>query len=243
MSYLPGGESGPASFVPFGQSDCLIFFQMSKKQVDSLQEISDSNIQDILLSKPKNANKKAKKDTDMLATSSAQESGSDSLGEARLVKPTPADAHALVKVDAKGKLQFNTKAIAKENKELKDRVFALQAQLEEASKSPRIQPDPSPAKDPITEGLEGVLSKDQFDSLCKFLGNQVAAAVKSGHEIVSPVLPLLSDAPGPSKAVSSQAGIAGKSLARASPRDILGTSMGDGSEDDLGDLSLDDQEG
>ena len=217
---------------------------MSKKQVDSLQEISDSNIQDILLSKPKgNVNKKARKDTDMLATSSAQESGSDSLGEARLVKPTPADAHALVKVDAKGKLQFNTKAIAKENKELKDRVFALQAQLEEASKSPRIQPDPSPAKVSLTEGLERVLSKDQFDTFCKFVGDQVAAAVKSGQETVSPVLPLLSDAPGPSKAVSSQVGSSGKKSARASQRDILGTSMGDGSEDDLGDLSLDDQEG
>ena len=128
--------------------------------------------------------------------------------------------------------------------ELKDRVFALQAQLEEASKSPRIQPDPSPANDPLTEGLERVLSKDQFDTLCKFVGNQVAAAVKSGQETVSPVLPLLSDAPGPSKAVSSQVDITGKSVARASPRDILGTSMGDGSEDDdLGDISLDDQEG
>ena len=95
---------------------------MSKKPVDSLQEISDSNIQDILLSKLKNVNKKARKDTDMLATSSAQESGSDSLGEARLVKQTPADAHALVKVNAKGKLQFDTKAIAKENRELKDQL-------------------------------------------------------------------------------------------------------------------------
>ena len=148
-----------------------------------------------------------------------------------------------MKVNAKGKLQFDTKAIAKENRELKDRVFALQAQLEEASKSPRIQPDPSSAKDSLTEGLERVLSKDQFDTFCKFVGDQVAAAVKSGQETVSPVLPLLSDAPGPSKAVSSQVGISGKKLARASPRDILGTSMGDDSEDDLGDLSLDDQEG
>ena len=92
--------------------------------------------------------------------------------------------------------------------------------------------------------LEGVLSKDQFDSLCKFLGNQVAAVVKSGHESASPVLPLIPDAPGHSKAASSQVGITGKSLARASARDILGTSMGDGSEvDDLGDVSVDDQEG
>ena len=221
---------------------------MSKKQVDSLQEISDSNLQEILLPKPKgNMNKKARKDTDMLATSSAQESGSDSVGEAHLVKPTPSDAHALLKVDAKGKLQFSTKAIAKENKELKEKIMALQSQLEEASKSPRIQPDPSPAKDSLTEGLERFLSKDQFDTFCKYVGDQVAASVKSGREsgdIVPPVLPLLSDAPGPSKAVSSQVGTSGKKSARVSQKDILGTSMGpDDSEDDLGDLSLDDQEG
>ena len=194
-------------------------------------------------------NKKARKDTAMLDTSSAQESGSDSLGEARLVKPTPADAHALVKVDAKGKLQFNIKAIAKENKELKDRGFALQAQLEEASKSPRIQPDPSPAKDSLTEGLERFLSEKQFDTLCKFVGAQVAAAtVKSGQDsFASPVLPFHSDAPGPSKALSSQVGSvgalqpSGKKSARISQKDILGTSMD--SEDELGDLSLEDRFG
>ena len=100
------------------------------------------------------------------------------------------------------------------------------------------QPDPSTAKDSLTEGFERFLSKDQFDTFCKYVGDQVAATVKLGQDIVSPVLPLLSDAPGPSKAVSSQVGTSGKKSARISQKDILGTSMGlDDSEDDLGDLS------
>ena len=179
----------------------------------------------------------------MLATSSAQESGSESIGEVRLVRPTPPDAHAHVKVDTKGKLQFSTKSIAKENKELKEKLIALQSQLEEASKSPMDHPDPSPAKDSLTEGLERFLSEKQFDTLCKFVGAQVAAAtVKSGQDsFASPVLPFHSDAPGPSKALSSQVGTSGKKSARISQKDILGTSMD--SEDDLGDLSLEDRFG
>ena len=218
---------------------------MSKNKVDSLQEISDSNLQEILLPKKGNANKKGRKDSDkdMLATSSAHESGSESIGEVRLVRPTPPDAHAHVKVDTKGKLQFSTKSIAKENKELKEKIIALQSQLEEASKSPMVHPDPSPAKDSLTEGLERFLSEKQFDTLCKFVGAQVAASVKSGHDsVVSPVLPFHSDASGPSKALSSHVGTSGKKSARISQKDILGTSMGlDDSEDDLGDLSLEDR--
>ena len=215
---------------------------MSKKQVDPLQEMSDSNVQEILFAK-KSSSKKSRKETDTLATSSAQESGSDSLGEARMVIPTPADATALVKVNAKGKLHFNTKAIAEENRELKDEVLALRTQLEELSKSPRSHPDPSPARDPLTEGLERVLCQSQFDSLCKFVGEQVHSAVKSGKETISPVPHLSSEAPGPSRVVSPQAGSSGKNLAKPSPRDILGSSIGDGSEDDLEDISLDDQVG
>ena len=205
---------------------------MSKNKVDSLQEISDSNLQEILLPKKGNANKKGRKDSDkdMLATSSAQESGSESIGEVHLVRPTPSDAHAHVKVDSKGKLQFSTKSIAKENKELKEKLIALQSQLEEASKSPMDHPDPSPAKDSLTEGLERFLS------------------VKSGQDsFASPVLPFHSDAPGPSKALSSQVGSvgalqpSGKKSARISQKDILGTSMD--SEYELGDLSLDDRFG
>ena len=50
------------------------------------------------------------------------------------VIPTPPDATALVKVIAKGKLHFDTKTIAQENRELKDEVLALRSQLEELSK-------------------------------------------------------------------------------------------------------------
>ena len=219
---------------------------MSKNKVDSLQEISDSNLQEILLPKKGNANKKGRKDSDkdMLATSSAHESGSESIGEAHKIRPTPPDAHAHVKIDTKGKLQFSTKSIANENKELKEMVKALQSQLEEASKSPMDHPDPSPAKDSLTEGLERFLSEKQFDILCKFVGAQVAASIKSGHDsVVSPVLPFHSDVAGPSKALSSHVGTSGKKSARVSQKDILGTSMGlDDSEDDLGDLSLEDRD-
>ena len=195
---------------------------MSKNKVDSLQEISDSNLQEILLPK-----KRGRKDSDknMLATSSAHDSGSESIGEAHKIRPTPPDAHAHVKVDPKGKLKFSVKSIANEKKELKDMVIkALQSQLEEASKSPMDHPDPSPAKDSLTGGLESFLSEEQFNTFCKSVGAQIAASVKSGQDsIVSPVLPLLSDAPGPSKALSSHAKIPGKESARVSQKDILGT--------------------
>ena len=75
-----GGESGQLPKLCF-----KIFFQMSKKQVDTSQEMSDSNVQEILFAK-KSSGKRSRKDSDTLATSSAQESGSDSLGEARIAK-------------------------------------------------------------------------------------------------------------------------------------------------------------
>ena len=158
------------------------------------------------------------------------------------VIPTPPDATALVKVIAKGKLHFDTKAIAQENRELKDEVLALRSQLEELSKSPRSHPDPSPAKDPLTEGLERVLCKSQFDSLCKFVAKEVHSAVKSGKEVITiPSLP--SETPGSSRVVSPQDVLSGKNSEKSSPRDILGSSIGDGSGDDLEDISLDDNVG
>ena len=227
----------------------VLFFQMSnKKQTDTDQEMSERSVKEILFAK-ENPSKKPKKDSKKLTTSSAQESGSGSLGEDRMVIPTPPDATALVRSTEKGKLIFDTKAIAQENKTLKagmgvlqDEVIALRAQLEELSKSPRSQPDPSPAKDLLTEGLERVLCKSQFDTLCNFVAEQVHSAVISGKEIISPVPSLPSEAPGPSRVVSSQIGSTGKSFAKPSPRDILGSSLGDGSEDDL-DFILDDQVG
>ena len=71
---------------------------MSKSnKTDSLQEIKDSTIQEILLPK-KRSKKDIKKDTstdtynavlDMLDTSSSHDSGSDPKGENPVVKPTP----------------------------------------------------------------------------------------------------------------------------------------------------------
>ena len=163
-----------------------------------------------------------------------------------MIIPTPPDATGLVRITEKGKLKIDTKAIAQENKTLKagmgalqDEVIALRSQLEEWSKSPRSQPDPSPAKDLLTEGLERVLCKSQLDTLCNFVADKCSQAVLSGKEIISPVPSLPSKAPGPSRVVSSQIGSTGKSFAKPSPKDILGSSLGDGSEDDLEDISLD----
>ena len=98
---------------------------MSKSnKTDSLQEIKDSTIQEILLPKEKfrkDTEKDTSKDTykaalDMLATSSSHDSGSDPKGENPVVKPTPLDAHAHVKLDSRGKLVFSTESIADEKK-------------------------------------------------------------------------------------------------------------------------------
>ena len=228
----------------------VLFFQMSnKKQTDTDQEMSENSVKEILFAE-ETPSKKPKKDSKRLTTSSTQESGSGSLGEARMIIPTPPDATGLVRVTEKGKLKIDTKAIAQENKTLKagmgalqDEVIALRSQLEELSKSPRSQPDPSPAKDLlITEGLERVLCKSQFDTLLDFVADQVQSAVKSGKEIITPV-PSLGDGSGPSRVVSSQIGSTGKSFAKPSSGDILGSLLGDGSEDDLDDFTLDDQVG
>ena len=139
---------------------------MSKSnKTDSLQEIKDSTIQEILLPKKKfrkDTEKDTSKDTykaalDMLATSSSHDSGSDPKGENPVVKPTPPDAHAHVKLN-KGKLVFSTESIADENKELRDMAKDLQSQLLEAKESPKDQPEPSPTKNAITGGLEDILS-------------------------------------------------------------------------------------
>ena len=218
----------------------------NKKQTDSVQEMSDSSVKEILFAE-ENPSKKPKKPK--LTTSSAQVSGSGSLGETRKVIPTPPDATALVRCTEKGKLGFDTKAIAQENKTLKadvgilqDEIIALRSQLEEQrkelSKSPRSQPEPSPAKDLFPEGLDKVLCKSQLDILCDFVADKCTQAVLSGKEVTSPVPSLPSEAPGPSRVVSSQIGSTGKSVANPSPKDILGSSLGDGSEGDQDDFDI-----
>ena len=238
--------------APFLMSKELIevlFLQMSnKKQTDTDQEMSENSVKEILFSE-ETSNKKPKKDSKRLTTSSTQESGSGSLGEDRKIIPTPPDATGLVRITEKGKLRIDTKAIAQENKTLKasmgalqDEVIALRSQLEETSKSPRSHPDPSPAKDLlITEGLENVLCKSQFDALLDYVGERVQSAVTSGKEIISTVPSQDLEAPGPSKVASSNIGSAGKSSAKLSSKVILGSSLGDGSGDDLDDFILDDR--
>ena len=83
---------------------------MSKSnKTDSLQELKDSTIQEILLPKKrskKDIEKNTSTDTynavlDMLATSSSHDSGTDPIGENPVVKPTPPDAHAHVILDSR----------------------------------------------------------------------------------------------------------------------------------------------
>ena len=217
----------------------------SKNQKDTHNEMSENSVNEILFAE-ETQSKKAKKESKRLTTSSTQESGSGSPGEARKIKPTPPDATGYVRLTDSGKLKVNTKAVALENKNLKanmgimqDEIIALRSQLEK-SKSPGSQPDPSPAKDlSITEGLEGALSKSQFDTMLKFIGNQVRiyqdsqSAAKSGKEMISTAPSLDLEAPGPSRVASSHTGLAEKSLAKPSHKNILGSLLGDGSEDDL----------
>ena len=222
--------------------------------MDSSQEISDSNVQEILLDN-KPPGKKHKKQ-EKLATSSPLESGSDSLGEARKVIPTPPDATALVRVNAEGKIHFDTKAIAQENSEkqkrikelseerklLLDEVVTLRSQLDELSASPRSHPEPGPSRDLLTDGHEKVLCKSQFNSLCKAVAKEMHSAVKPGKEVRSiPSLPL--EAYGPCRMVSPHDVLSGQNSERSSCRDIVGSSMGDVSGDDLEDISTDDNIG
>ena len=219
----------------------------SKKQKDNDHEMSENSVNEILFSEEtqEKESKDSKKKPKRLTTSSTQESGSGSPGEAQKIKPTPPDATGYVRLTESGKLKVNTKAVALENKSLKasmgimqDEIIALRSQLEK-SKSPGSQPDPSPANLSITEGLEGALSKSQFDTMLKFIGEQVRiyqesqSTAKSGKEMISTAPSLDLEAPGPSRVASSHTGLAEKSFAKHSHKDIVGSSLGDGSGDDL----------
>ena len=82
------------------------------------------------------------------------------------------------------------------------------------------------------------MCKSQLDILCNFVADKCTQAVLSGKEITSPVPSLPSEAPGPSRIVSSQIGSTGKSVANPSLIDILGSSIGDGSEGDQEDFDV-----
>ena len=117
MSYPLGGEVGPdLLFDPYWTKEKLyIFLQMSKSnKTDSLQEIKDSTIQEILLPKKKfkkDTERDTSKDTykaalDMLATSSSHDSGSDPIGENPMVKPTPPRCSCTFEIGLQGQTSF-----------------------------------------------------------------------------------------------------------------------------------------
>ena len=175
---------------------------------------------------------------DMLATFSAHDSGSDPIGENPLIKPTPLDAHAHVKLD-KGKLVFSTESIADENKQLRDMVKDLQSQLIEAKKSPKDQPEPSPTKNAKTGGLGVSLSEEHFNIICNAVSEQVLASFRLGQDKVNPnVLHLSSDSFGSAKASTSQLQVSGNSSSGACQKLNLGTSFGQVDSEEVEDFSL-----
>ena len=79
-------------------------------------------------------------------------------------------------------------------------VKDLQSQLLEAKKSPEDQPEPSPTKNAKTGGLD-ILSEEHFNLLCKAVGAQVMASIRSGQDEVNSNVPhLYSDSIGPATA-------------------------------------------
>ena len=210
------------------------------------QDITNSVVQEVLLDKPPSKRNKKEKVT----TSSPLESGSDSQGSSRKVIPTPPDADAFVRYDEKGKIVLDTRAISEQNKMLAmdkkmltDEVVSLRARVEELSlRGPGSQPVPTPSRDLlITEGLERAQGDSSMDALFKFVAKEMCSAVSTG-KVVLPIPSLPYETSGPSKKVSPQDVESNRSSVRSSARDILGSSMGEASGDEL-DITLDDNEG
>ena len=167
---------------------------MSKKNKNvSLRDIKESAIQDILLPNTKNSKKVNDKESvmetssdsyvaqlDMLTSSSSHESGSDPVDENPMIKPTPLDAHAHVRVND-GKLVFSTESIADENKHLWEEVKDLKRQLLEAKKSVKDHPDTSLSKNTKTGGLGISVSEEQFNRLCNAVSEQVLDSIRKGQ--------------------------------------------------------------
>ena len=76
-----------------------------------------------------------------------------------MVIPTPPDATALVKVNAEGKLHFDTKAIAQENRELKERCLLSDLDWRSYLEVLGVIQTQAQPRDPLTEGLERVFVK------------------------------------------------------------------------------------
>ena len=134
-----------------------------------------------------------------------------------------------------------------ENKKLKDKeqvledqIVALRAQLA-IYENPGSQAVPSPPCDPLMSGgLAGALSTSQFNDMISIIGEQVKlyqdtqSAARPRKELNSKAPSVDPEAPGPSSRIASyHSGLAGKSRSKASYKDMMDSSLGNGSGDDL----------
>ena len=224
---------------------------MSNRQdKDFDQDMTDNSFSKILLDDEIQESKDIKRKVKRLSTSSTQEAGSGSPGKTRKkpkIIPTPPDATGLVRIDKEsGTLKVDTKAVALENKKLKtnegilqDQIVALRAQLANYE-NPGSQTVPSPTSNTIKSGgLAGALSTSQFNTMISIIGEQVKlyqdtqSAAKSRKELISKAPSVDLEAPGPSRIASYHSGLAGKSRSKASLKDMMDSSLGDGSGDDF----------
>ena len=104
---------------------------------------------------------------------------------------------------------------------------SLQSLLIEAQKSPKDQPEPSPSRYSITGGLGVYLSEEHFNLLCKLVGAQAMASIRSGQDMVNPNVPLLSsDSFWPSQGLDFPTSVFGKGSTGAGQKANLGASFG-----------------
>ena len=226
----------------------------NRKDKDSDQDISVNSVERILFdeeTQENNESKVTKKKEKRLSTSPTQKTGSGSPGKTKKkpkIRITPPGATGFVRIKKdSGTLIIDNKAVALENKKLKnnegilqDQILALRAELDKY-KNTGSQPDSSPTKNlPISEGLEG-FSKHQYDIMLTVIGEQMkmhqdaqaAAKRLELKKILDPSLDL--EAPSHSRAASYPSGLAEKSCSKYSHKDVMGSTFhdGDGSGDEL----------
>ena len=181
--------------------------------------------------------KDTKKKPKRLSTSYTQETGSGSPSKKKKPKiiHTPSDATGYVRIDEEsGTLRIDSKAVALENKRLKDKeqvledtVVALRAQLA-IYENPGSQAVPSPPCDPLMSGgLAGALSSSQFNDMISMIGEQVKiyqdtqSAPKPKKKLPSKAPSVDPKAPGPSNRIAPiNSGSAGKSRPTASYKNL-----------------------
>ena len=217
---------------------------MSNNKKNPSKDITDSVVDEVLLDKP--PTKKNKKDK--TTTSSPIESGSDSQGSSSKSSSSPPRSQAFVRHDAKGKIVLDARTVSEENKQLTnekrvltDEVVSLRARVEELSlRGPGSHPVPPPSKHLlISEGLERAQSDNSMEALFEFMANRMCSAVSTGKVVLPvPSLPLETSSHG--RKVSHQDAESTRGSFRSTARDVVGSSMGEPSVDEL-DLSLEDE--